>query len=422
MYVEIFNELVEIMHKDYAGCLDKKGWDQPELYRGKIKELREDALLTRGKFTELVKDYLLDFKDPHMAFKELGKEPSEKSSVGFKVRRYGDKLYVTGLNGEERLTLGDAIISLDRIPVLSLVEKHTRELMEDIAEREDWTNIITQYSEAEVMDKSGSLRLVKILSYPAEAYLPTYSLEEIEDGTLLLTLTDFANPDEISGLIRSKEGELSEAVNLIIDVRVNYGGSDAAFFEILPYLFAEEPDVQAFLDHYAMEFNCTDRNAELTIKRMKEQLSATKDEQFRQMLQGLIAKWEENRGKGFLSFGEPRVMFPAGKINPQNIVVLTDVTCGSSGDIFAYVCKMSPKVRVIGRPTAGLNDYSNLTKMEWAEFEFWYPTSRLKQIDARDKDFTHGVKPHQYIPWTPEHIDRDLDMEAALRLLKENGL
>lgn len=40
----------------------------------------------------------------------------------------------------------------------------------------------------------------------------------------------------------------------------------------------------------------------------------------------------------------------AGKINPQNIVVLTDVTCGSSGDIFAYVCKMSPKVRVIGRP------------------------------------------------------------------------
>lgn len=419
MYARIFNDVVTIMREDYAGCLDKQGWDHPEPYREQIAELEQKDELSAQKFAEIVQDYLLDFKDKHMSFRLKTKKQGQSLSNGFEVRRYKDKLYVTKVTKEKRLHPGDAIIALDGTPITSLVKKHGRQLMETEAEREDWKNIIKGYSHCEVLDKKGNIRSLELKEYKQKKYVPTYSLDNLNHETLLLTLTDFANPDEISTLIKDNERSLSKAENLIIDIRVNYGGSDASFFELLPYLFEEEPNSDQFLSDYAMEFNCTERNCESVVHEMKEQLSKTVDVQFQQMLQRLIKKWEKNRGKGFVSFGSPNPTFPIGKKYPKNILILTDVMCGSSGDVFAYICKMSPKVTMIGRPTAGLNDYSNLTKMEWEDFEFWYPTSRLKQISKRDESFTYGIKPHIYVPWTPEHIDNDVDMEMAMDLLKK---
>ncbi|REJ19901.1 MAG: hypothetical protein C6W57_00655 [Caldibacillus debilis] len=68
MYEEIFLEVVSIVRNDYAGCLDKKGWDRPEPYLETIRRLEAQQALTPAKFHELVQDYLLDFKDPHMYF------------------------------------------------------------------------------------------------------------------------------------------------------------------------------------------------------------------------------------------------------------------------------------------------------------------------------------------------------------------
>ena len=68
--------------------------------------------------------------------------------------------------------------------------------------------------------------------------------------------------------------------------------------------------------------------------------------------------------------------FITGTNKPHSVVVLSDVNCGSSGDSFVEICKKSSKVTVIGRPTKGLNDYSNLSCQKWDDgFELWYPTS-----------------------------------------------
>ena len=32
-----------------------------------------------------------------------------------------------------------------------------------------------------------------------------------------------------------------------------------------------------------------------------------------------------------------------------------------------------------------------------------------------------GIKPHLYIPWTPEHLNVDVDMESALEVLSTNS-
>lgn len=46
-----------------------------------------------------------------------------------------------------------------------------------------------------------------------------------------------------------------------------------------------------------------------------------------------------------------------------------------------------------------------------------YGTSRMDQIDYRELDAEPGIKPDIYIPWTPEHIYNDVDMEKAMEIL-----
>ena len=65
---------------------------------------------------------------------------------------------------------------------------------------------------------------------------------------------------------------------------------------------------------------------------------------------------------------------------------------------FCRSCKKSLKVKVLGRPTAGVNDYSNLAVMEWADtFALYYPTSRLSIIDKGEGMSGIGIQPHIHI-------------------------
>ena len=63
MYTEIFKELLTITHHDYAGYLDKKGWDRPDHYLRTIKLLERDDKLEDESFSQLVNEYLLDFNN-----------------------------------------------------------------------------------------------------------------------------------------------------------------------------------------------------------------------------------------------------------------------------------------------------------------------------------------------------------------------
>ncbi|MDT0161303.1 hypothetical protein [Bacillus sp. AG4(2022)] len=98
---QIFREIIEIMHYDYAGCIDKEGWDHPEAYFEKIQLLKENNMLTREHFADTVRGYLLDFQDHHIYFVDSLAEKRKPLDRGFRVRRYKDCLYVTGANNEQ---------------------------------------------------------------------------------------------------------------------------------------------------------------------------------------------------------------------------------------------------------------------------------------------------------------------------------
>ncbi|MEH7349402.1 hypothetical protein [Gottfriedia acidiceleris] len=119
----IFKEIVQIMRHDYSGYEDKKGWDNPEYFLQKIKDLMVSKKLTKDIFTEIVKDYLLDFKDQHIYFEQFNYTNNiELKDRGFRVRRFENKLYVTEVSGESRLKRGMFFKSIGGYSIPELAE------------------------------------------------------------------------------------------------------------------------------------------------------------------------------------------------------------------------------------------------------------------------------------------------------------
>ncbi|MDG0950295.1 S41 family peptidase [Bacillus paranthracis] len=425
MYTEIFKEVVSITHHDYSGCIDKKGWDDPTTYLHSIEKLEKQGELTPVRFTEIVNDYLLDYKDNHMFFK-ISTSDQPLNNVGFQVKRYEDRLYITSTSEEKRVKKGQAILALDNMKIPDLLIKYKKYLNENSYEREKWGYVLSKFSNCTLIDENGLPQTITLQKYKQSKYTPIYSIEKCNKNTLLITLTDFANAEAINTLLDSHKDELNAFPNLIIDVRLNRGGSDDAFFNLLPYLF-EDKEISLFDSSETMQLNHTERNFHLRMKDMKMEMEDydSLDELSKLFTNMFIQDLKKNYKKGFVTFNtsslpkELQSLKIHGQKSPSKVVILTDVTCGSSGDSFVEVAKKSLKVKVIGRPTAGVNDYSNLAVMEWADtFALYYPTSRLSIIDKGEGMSGIGIQPHIHIPWTPEHIQEDIDVKLALQLLQ----
>lgn len=122
-YLNIFAEIVTIMHQDYAGYEEKKGWDHPDYFTKKIEYLETNELITPQLFAEIVNEYLISFQDRHMYFNLHNSEKVEVKTCGFTVRNYEDTLYVTEVNEENRFGKGAKIVSIDGQHISSIDRK-----------------------------------------------------------------------------------------------------------------------------------------------------------------------------------------------------------------------------------------------------------------------------------------------------------
>lgn len=159
-----------------------------------------------------------------------------------------------------------------------LKERHFRMLNENDAERENWTPILSLYSAGEVEDVYGKVFEIQFQLYEKGEYQPIYSVEKLNDSTLLMTMTDFNDPDAIRKMVEENQDLLNSTLNWIIDVRVNYGGSDASYYRLLSYIMPEEGTELADKEE-RMLFNCTAANAERQLAGLSEQIKKTQDEQ-----------------------------------------------------------------------------------------------------------------------------------------------
>jgi|SRR5690625_4677558 len=102
---KIFKDIQKILREDYSGCVEKASVNRPEDYY--VTDVIPD-----DEFESLIQSYLLDFKDGHLWFTH---KDSLSSNIGFRVRRYGDELYVIKADEEKRIEVKDKILLMTAI-------------------------------------------------------------------------------------------------------------------------------------------------------------------------------------------------------------------------------------------------------------------------------------------------------------------
>lgn len=408
-YTALATLIETIVKKDYSGCLDK------------AKTVDENSIIlsencTRNEFYEASSTYLRRFKDHHLNLIDTSDSPF---SNGFVVRRYQDTLVVSEVFRDIALNLNDRITHIDGCDIQTLAKHNSSYFFSEDPTRQNWRVILLN---------------ANTITYTREEQAYHYDLERFEpmvneplySCTLhqdipILTFSDFNNEEAIAQVIQDNRTLILDAEALIIDVRKNAGGSDLSYFPLLEFIFDSHVDIND-LSQDTMAVLYSARNCDLRTAMLKDVLKSSPDlpEHLVAYIDNELHLYQKNYDKGFVTETEDAIGFEIiGSPTPKHVVILSDQYCGSSGDSFVKLAKLSPKVKVIGRNTMGVLDYSNVSYQPLEDhFTLMYPTSRMNSIDEGKGIDNIGIAPDIIIPWTPRHLSEDVDLLAALEFIR----
>ncbi len=413
---EIAKTIIDICHNDAAFCRDIKGGDPAFFLSGITDDMPERAFLFS------VDRYLATFKVwGHLYFYSKRFTPY----IGFQVRRYGEVLYVT--HAEEGLPLakGDEIVAVDGLSIERAAQKFAVFFDSDPPDRqgERWQTVIANSASVTVRSCGQTFDYAVRTDVRRGRTEPTTVCKFVDNDCYYIKLTNFFDEGDISAIVDNVPQNINKTTNLIIDLRNNCGGSDTVFLPLLKYLLTERDEMCGKPIFTAEDETLfSERNADGRIAVYKEYLAGTTSDEVRRYIEAQIKVETENRGKGFFPTKTDDFRFPSsGTRYPEKVVVLTDCNCASSAENFVEIAHRLHKVKLIGRPTMGICDYSNLTRFDFGEYVLHYPTSRAKAIDEGRGTRGRGILPDILVPWSPEHLTRDPDLSAALEYFKNSN-
>lgn len=415
---EIFQDIVKIMKEDSASCKDRLGAN-PDAYMEKIQEDMADM-----DFLYLINSYLNTFGlTGHLGFYKKG-----AGHIGFSVQRYQNALYITSVSKTSKLKVGDKIIRVDDLEIKEFAKKHEAFLFGETEERQapHW-ELLLKYAKkiTYISADSGEEKICPIELRKFEPAEEKYSCKDMGNGISFLRFADFGDEEKIPKLYAENAELLKNSKTLIVDVRNNAGGSDTCFLPLLQYALPNGKSINELelVDESegkdGSEINYSVRNCDIRLKALEEYFHMELPEETRAILQTMKESLLNNRGKGFIKqFDDEELDIPiTGDSAVEKIYIITNSSCGSSGDNFVEIFRMFPKVTVVGRPTMGILDYSNVAFIYYGDFYLMYPTSRLLSLDYGSGMMKKGVNVDYYIPWTPEHLKRDVDLETVLEMI-----
>ncbi|WP_345332977.1 S41 family peptidase [Ferrimonas pelagia] len=245
----------------------------------------------------------------------------------------------------------------------------------------------------------------------------TPTIEPLTKDTLLLTLPGFAHAqgEALAALMTEKETTLSAYPNWIIDIRNNGGGTDSSFQPLLPYLLSDElylPGIELLSSS-----NTLDGYGAMCARFMDDLASCQR------MVEPRIAALAQTPHGQYTTAGEDSMRtfrVPAAASQPQRVAVLIDQGCGSSCESFALMARQGFAVKLLGRPTIGALDYSNMVPwiLPSEQRELFYASSRRMALPEYSVDIA-GVAPDIYLP-KPQ--DPEQEIEQVRRWLEGGSL
>jgi len=224
------------------------------------------------------------------------------------------------------------------------------------------------------------------------------TIRALSGRTILLTLPTFAGDyrQPLNKLMTQRRQELITHSNWIIDVRGNDGGDDGTYQALLPWLLADErEDIGA-------EWLATPANIEA--ERQFCALYAPGDKDCEEMSAEAVSRMKSVAAGSYVQQESGPVIdyLHAEKLafrRPTRVVVLVDRRCASSCEEFLLTVRQSFTVKLVGQPSRGSLDYSNLRPyvLPSGERVLRYAISRSERLPDLPVDLA-GVEPDVYLP------------------------
>lgn len=408
----IFEKIVNIMQNDSSTKKDIQGSD-PNFYREKINQEMDDE-----DFYYLLRCYLASFGViGHVSIKRKDQE-----NYRFLVRRYNNSVYVLKATKEIGIEVGDEIIQINQYSISEYYDLHKDFFVSEKPDRQfqDWSYLIDKAKDITLI--RNGLKIRTKLTQNHDVIKPDFQASFINSNTYYIKLEDFYQSDDVNQIYNELNFHAQHIKNLIVDVRINYGGMDSLYLPLLQYFIPSGKRLKDLKFETGSEFLYTKNNVNLRLKEFEKYLSQSSvDDTTKQLIENFSKTLLENQDKGFVvSKSDDSSSLPdiAGiDRGPEKIFILTDVYCRSSGDSFVELAKEFDKVKTIGRPTLGILDYSNCCSVELGDYQFTFPTSRSLAIDQEKGMNNIGIIPEIEIPWTIEHLKKDVDLEYIMQEL-----
>ena len=235
-------------------------------------------------------------------------------------------------------------------------------------------------------------------------------LEQLSDTCVLLRLQSFEPQYQrpLQELLDTNRATLEQCPHWIIDLRLNGGGSDWSYASLLPWILDGE------VVNIGVQWRATHENID-GLQRLVNELSADdappSEGDAADYLRKVIQTMGESRRGSFVSTAARTYSLNSTRAEPSGparVAILTGPHCYSAGEQFLLTARQSFKVTLIGQPTAGALDYSNLVSHRLPEsgMTLWYASSRSARLPHYPVD-THGVLPDIYLPLSDEDAKQD---------------
>jgi hypothetical protein len=225
-------------------------------------------------------------------------------------------------------------------------------------------------------------------------------ISRLSDRTLYLRIPsfDYSRKTEIDNLLQANDSLIKATPNLIIDIRNGTGGSDLSTFKLMPYLYTQ-PIRQMDLKYLSTELNAQGYD---------NWANMITDTAMSGYCKRVALKMRQNIGS-FITLDNSKVSIDSSYIPsvfPQKVAIICNQNNGSTDESFLLKAKQSSKVKVFGRPTAGILDISNIRIVEFpnGRFQLTYSMTASLALPAFSIDGV-GIQPDYFIDDTIQEED-----------------
>lgn len=192
-------------------------------------------------------------------------------------------------------------------------------------------------------------------------------IKKFNNKTTYLYINSFSfdNKQKIDALLAENDSLIRSSENLIIDIRNSSGGTDAAFENLIPYIYTSPVRIPG------LKLRATELNASVFEYFRDSRYKSESDSTNYRYASERIKKIRANIGGFFNPNSTPYTdIYSKVLPYPKKIGIIVHKPNQSSDEGFISICKQSFKTKIFGHTTSGCYDASNMSSAESPDGKF----------------------------------------------------